>query len=291
MIRGTSVFAVFILLVVPVPAPAQLAVVTRNVNLRNGPSTSARILRLLQPPDEILFLGTVRQHGFAEVRTAGGEHGWVWANYVALADSSSVVSLVTSATGPPEVYRECPLEGSARSARQQELNREKNRLTAPSAAELDSSATLDSILAPGPDEGRWDDSRGASIVGYVIDVKPGGEETVNCGETDDQFVDTHIEVVLNPNNTPKPTRLIVEVTPRWRSFEQMQGLDWSTPTLQAQLKGRWIRFTGWLFWDYMHASAAEHTDPGGQHNWRATAWEIHPVTGITVCAGTSPQGC
>ena len=283
--------ALFVILVAPPGAPAQLAEVTRNVNLRKGPSIGAAILRLLKPPDEVIILGTEHQHGYVEVRTAGGQHGWVWANYVALADSSAVTSLVIADSGPPEVYRECPLEGSANPERQKELNRKKNRLKAPSPAELDSGVTLDSMLALGPDSMRWNDSRGASIVGYVLNVKAGGEETVNCGETDTLFLDTHIELLHGPSDTRKISRLIVEVTPRWRTYEQSLGLDWSTVTLQQRLEGRWVRFTGWLFWDYMHANAAEHTHPGGEHNWRATAWEIHPVTSITVCPGTSPVAC
>ena len=31
-----------------------------------------------------------------------------------------------------------------------------------------------------------------------------------------------------------------------------------------------------------HAQESENLSPGGAQNWRATGWEIHPVTGITV---------
>ena len=34
--------------------------------------------------------------------------------------------------------------------------------------------------------------------------------------------------------------------------------------------------------DTMHLNQAENTNPGGDKNWRATCWEIHPVTAIKV---------
>ena len=42
---------------------------------------------------------------------------------------------------------------------------------------------------------------------------------------------------------------------------------------------------GWLFLDQIHADEAENTTPGRKKNWRATAWELHPVTSIEVLAG------
>jgi hypothetical protein len=39
-----------------------------------------------------------------------------------------------------------------------------------------------------------------------------------------------------------------------------------------------------MTFDSQHANAAENTNPGGANNWRATAWEIHPVTDIQIVA-------
>jgi hypothetical protein len=46
--------------------------------------------------------------------------------------------------------------------------------------------------------------------------------------------------------------------------------------------GHRVRFKGWLLFDREHADEAENTKPGRAANWRATAWEIHPVTTIEV---------
>jgi hypothetical protein len=76
--------------------------------------------------------------------------------------------------------------------------------------------------------------------------------------------------------------LIVEVTPPMRDWAAAQRRDWSTATLQRQLTGRRVRFEGWLLFDDEHDEESENTRPGDRDNWRATAWEIHPVTSIEV---------
>jgi hypothetical protein len=37
-----------------------------------------------------------------------------------------------------------------------------------------------------------------------------------------------------------------------------------------------------MLFDTEHVGESENTAPGSPGNWRATAWEIHPVTGITL---------
>jgi len=182
-----------------------------------------------------------------------------------------------------DVYHRCGMAGSAAGARARALNLLKNRYAAPAAADLDSSATLAALLAPGGDRGRWSDRRGATVVGYVRDVKPGGFETSNCLAKAREYRDTHIELVADPANA-SALPVIVEVTPRWRAMMAARGVDWSTATLRRQLLGRWVRVTGWLMFDAEHANAAMNTAPGHPHDWRATAWEVHPITDLLVVA-------
>jgi len=115
----------------------------------------------------------------------------------------------------------------------------------------------------------------------VILVKPGGLESVNCHAKSLARRDTHIEVALSMKATGKQA-VVVEVTPYWRAKMKAQGVDWSTHRLEKTLRGHRVQFTGWLFLDAEHENAAETTRPGGAHDWRGTAWEIHPVTGIKV---------
>jgi len=60
------------------------------------------------------------------------------------------------------------------------------------------------------------------------------------------------------------------------------NVDWSTDTLRRQFKGKWVEVTGWLLFDTAHIKQAENTNPGHNGNWRATCWEIHPVTKISM---------
>lgn len=179
-----------------------------------------------------------------------------------------------------EIYNGCGMEGDARSSGVQALNRLKNRYAAPQ--QIDPAITLAAILAPGRDTGRWKVKQGAEIVGYVFDVKVGGIESTNCHARAAEQRDTHIELVLDPMAGSPSQRVIVEVTPRWRAIMAAQGVDWSTRALRDKLLGRWIKVRGWMLFDMEHQNESENTAPGRQRNWRATAWEIHPITSIEV---------
>jgi hypothetical protein len=81
--------------------------------------------------------------------------------------------------------------------------------------------------------------------------------------------------------------VVVEVTPRLQAIMRNAGTDWTTKTLRKEILHKWVKVLGWMTFDSQHANAAENTNPGGANNWRATAWEIHPVTDIQVAA--APQ--
>ena len=186
--------------------------------------------------------------------------------------------------------KSCGPEGSTSKPDVKTLNRQKNRFQAPTVDDIDTDVSLAAMLAPGEDQNRFDPARAARIVGFVVDAKPGRKETCNCGATDPIDRDTHIEIGLAPD-APKTQRVIVEVTPRLRKLmrEKPESVDWRTLTLQSHgdkgIKGKWVEVTGWLFFDAEHTNAAENTSPGTTDNWRATCWEIHPITDITVLDG------
>jgi len=179
----------------------------------------------------------------------------------------------------------CPLIGDAKQALAKELNPYKNRENAPPAEKINPAATLAAVLAPGNDLARWSRDDGATFEGTVVGVKIGGIESVNCHAKDAAHRDTHIELALD-SAAPETERVIVEVTPRWR--EKMAVIaDWSTAALKKRLLGHRVRITGWLFDDLEHNAEAENTNRGGAKNWRATIWEIHPITGIMVLPGAA----
>ncbi len=195
--------------------------------------------------------------------------------------------LGANAQGPPpdmDVFDGCGLDGSAKTANRKKLNQLKNRYTAPTNSEINPAITLSAMLAPGNDKTRWSSTSGAEVTGFVLDVKPGGGETCNCGKTDAAHIDAHIELVLNSTDTTGTQSVVVEVTPRLRAIMGASGTDWSTKTLKKQFRHKWVKVRGWMTFDTQHSGVAENTNPGGASNWRATAWELHPVTDIQVVA-------
>lgn len=165
----------------------------------------------------------------------------------------------------------CPSAGIALTTRARDLHRLKNRTTIPQSTDFDSRVTLDALLQPGDDRDRWSNNRAARVQGEVIDVAYARPEATNCFNPCRR--DIHILIATRKGVT-KSEHVVVEVTPNVG--------DWSEETLQAQLVGHWCEFEGWLYFDAGHAEESENVSPGKADNWRATAWEIHPVTRITV---------
>lgn len=173
----------------------------------------------------------------------------------------------------------CPSIGIALTRRAANLHRLKNRTTFPQPADFDARVTLDALLEPGNDLSRWSNDRAARVQGQVIDVAYARPEATNCFNPCGR--DIHITVARH-KDAGQIEQLIVEVTPRLRAWAANQGIDWSEETLHAQLVGHWVEFEGWLYLDAGHTEESENINPGDPANWRATAWEIHPVTKITV---------
>jgi hypothetical protein len=165
----------------------------------------------------------------------------------------------------------CPSAGIALTTRARDLHRLKNRTKIPQATDFDSRVTLEALLQPGDDRDRWSNTRAARVQGEVIDVAYARPEATNCFNPCRR--DIHILIATRKGAT-KSEHVVVEVTPNLG--------DWSEETLQAQLVGHWCEFEGWLYFDVGHAEESENVFPGKPDNWRATAWEIHPVTKITV---------
>ena len=177
------------------------------------------------------------------------------------------------------VAQNCPCAGIGLTTKQRTLHRLKNRTEFPQAADFDTRITLDRLLQPGNDHDRWSIDRAARIQGYVIDVAYAGSEAANCFNPGRR--DIHI-LIANRKEAAKNEQIVLEVTPKLNDWAREQGMDWSEQTLHAQLVGHWCEFDGWLYFDVGHAEQAENTAPGNSTNWRATAWEIHPITKITV---------
>lgn len=179
------------------------------------------------------------------------------------------------------IYHGCGLTGSAGSPLVKQLNALKNRSAEPKEKQIKHEITLETLLKFGTDNNRCSYESAAEIEGYVFDVKPGGVESPNCGARDLANIDTHIEIVSSLDDSGPTKRLVVEVTPRVRALAARRGEDWSTQALLG-LKGHRVKIMGWMLFDFEHVDESENTAPRKRENWRATAWEIHPVTAISI---------
>jgi len=218
----------------------------------------------------------------------------------------------------------CGLDGSATptTSEHAKRNRQKNRYRLPNSGTFEP-ITYEELLAlphgePNatqtkivnyPRSGDQNNRRAVSFIGYVQDIfaagcrqysATSGGESCNCNTTTKSQCDAHINVVVDPFNNAGNGRgvVVVEVTERSRRLAA-QGLlttnnignDWSTSTLRSKLLGRWVRFSGWLFFDADHYDQAwviDEENTIGKSNFRETAWEIHPVMGIERVAAPNP---
>ena len=177
---------------------------------------------------------------------------------------SILLALVVSASPFPG----CPAQGDNPTARIQHLDLLKNRAVAP--ATINPAVTLTALMAGET----WPDHTGATVKGYVVEVKRGGVESVNCHSKAHQ--DTHIEISPYPH--PRHGHvMIVEYTPFVKAREGI-----TTHSLEKYL-GKCVKVSGWLFNDIEHKNAAFDTAPDNKHDWRQTTEEIHPVFGMTTC--------
>lgn len=173
-------------------------------------------------------------------------------------------------------YRACPACGTARSVKAQRDNVLKNRDE--SATNL-KALTVDYIRSPIRNNSFYPDMQ-VEVSGYVAKVEGGSVKvSSNCARRDLRSI--HIYIVAKwEEATDQRKYIVLEISPRW---QKKLGLDDSyfdnmVKTLRSQIHKKWVKFRGWMFYDSVHIDESESTNPGNMMNWRATPWEIHPVT-------------
>jgi hypothetical protein len=157
-------------------------------------------------------------------------------------------------------------------AKEQAMNRMKNRDNI--TGTIDHSVTIQTLMAA-KEEIDINPNRPIQITAYVADVIPGTpRETCNCARSD--IADIHIDVVAKKADRNKKVKyVIVEISPR---FVEKLG---DVASVKAAITNKWVKFTGWPTYDYKHRSNARNIKAKG-NIWRATAWEVHPVTDFKV---------
>ena len=187
-----------------------------------------------------------------------------------------------------ERYISCPPTGLHRSGKRPtgkelQLNLLKNRYLAPTT--FDPSVTLEQMAQGNVSRWPQNQNMGAKITGYVAFIIPNIlGEGCNCYKQDDAHTDTHVDLVANEKDASEYTKhVIIEITPRIKYLARKQGKDWSTNGLVKQFYRKWVNVEGWLLYDFEHEKHARNTNPKHLDKvWRASCWEIHPVTNIEL---------
>ena len=170
-----------------------------------------------------------------------------------------------------------------------------------------------------PLSGDKNQERAVSVVGYVVSVlvlgcgavvpdavivpRPRGKgvESALCYTNAPDLCTTQILVTPDPKLPHNDGRnlFVVNVTRRSRWLAARNylnsniGKDWSTGTLKAKIEGKWVRFSGWLFFNQNYRERAWISDPDdviGKSNDRQSSWAIFPVMGIQLVDGPTPSG-
>jgi hypothetical protein len=193
----------------------------------------------------------------------------------------------------PAIYSQTPFDGCAPEGARKKtptnktgkvpdkeaaMNRMKNRDNI--TGSIDSSVTIQSLIAA-KEETDLDQNKPVRITGFVADVIPGTpNETCNCARGD--IADIHIDVVAKQaDRNNKVKYVIVEISPR---FQHDLG---DVTSVKQKIMGKCVQFTGWPTYDYKHRSNSRNIQATG-NIWRATAWEVHPVTAFEVVACPTP---
>jgi hypothetical protein len=145
-----------------------------------------------------------------------------------------------------------------------------------------------------------------SFIGYIVEAKQGGSETVNCHAVTPDAIDVHMAMADHllefqaaaPNATPQQRHAITvsndaELCTNSFVAETIPHKRPGTLELKAiePLRDKKIvKITGQLFFDGSHRPCNGST-PGMGDPSRLTVFEIHPVYDIAVCSQIAMNQC
>jgi hypothetical protein len=177
----------------------------------------------------------------------------------------------------------CPPQGDAKTSGIQQLNVLRARLEEPSDDDYDETADISALIAPGDDSLRWQNDTAVEITAYVLDVHDGGATSANCHSSDPANHDTILDLTPGISVSDNSHRMIAVISPQWRRIMAKNGVDWSTRAIRALYLQKYVNVRGWLLFNSEAAARSVNTTSlAGINVTRATAWEIHPVTGIEL---------
>ncbi len=254
---------------------ALTVVATTAVRLRQQPSLTAPIKRVLTPRERVQVTSDTGAREFWPVRTQRGEIGWVHGKY--LQPEVLTAETLTSGIAAATTY---PLCGGEHYFRWLEKKSTAQQTASPVAASVSGMLAWQPRTDLGHDLWSWCAPRlGRELKTYHV---TGWVRTIKQGEADQ---DWHIE--LTSTNTTAVTNCIVVEIPDPSYAAEFQALrDKLTSLVAASTLGSTgsltppvrLKFTGAAFDDGWHGPHGSMPTAHGHCNSTVGAvWELHPV--------------
>jgi len=192
-------------------------------------------------------------------------------------------AVAAAANGQDPAAGGCPPQGDATKPKQQQLNQLKARTEEPSDDDVDDTADISALIAPGDDTLRWQSDTAVEVTAFVVDVRDAGMASSNCHSSDPADHDTILDLSPGANVSDASHRMVAVITPQWRRLMAGNRVDWSTRAIRAKYTQQYVTIRGWLLFNTEAAGRSlNSTSLPGANITRATAWEIHPVTSIKL---------
>jgi hypothetical protein len=193
-----------------------------------------------------------------------------------------VLAVVLGGTPTPTRPAPCPAQGDATKAEIRALNEQKTRNDTPAEDDVDETVTIDGLVEPGDDSQRWQDGAAVEVVAYVVDVRDGGATSANCHSADPADHDTILEI--SRMRTCSTERTAVgggDAGAAAPDGEDRRGL---VDAVAARAVPAPLRLGDGLaaLRRRDRGKALNTAEDAGPSIARATAWEIHPVTGLEL---------
>jgi hypothetical protein len=112
---------------------------------------------------------------------------------------------------------------------------------------------------------------------------PNSGESVNCNLKKEANNDIHISVTATKNGS-EFEGIVVEMIP------QNRPANWTSSKVDT-LRGKVLLIEGGLFYDNLHFTNGDASNPIKGQPKRFSLWEIHPVTSVKVCKKKTISQC
>ncbi len=288
---------------------------TKKTALKAAPNAHAAAATMVDASTDLRWVVGDRKGKYVRVMIPKGPSGWVLeadVNKVAEADLSSIaLEAQAQPCVSPETLNACttnkPTGCSAAGSAHGLVNQLKRTvppqgtpttLTFETFSQLQSAAVelvdqgveippteRDKIKSIETAEGTVGEGSRVRLVAFLSDGNPHANsgESVNCNLRSEANNDIHISVTETKNGS-EFEGIVVEMIPQDRPAK------WTSNNVD-KLRGKVLLIEGGLFYDNLHFSNGDASNPIAGQPKRFSLWEIHPVTSVKVCKKRTANRC